>query len=400
MNYIKKIYILLSSQKQKVFLFFSIYKRKSHINIILINIFRRFIPVATDEIQLKNAMNWLNNAQRFSKCGGVSGGYSLEKGWLPPYPETTGYIIPTFINYSEYTNNRQYLYNAIEMADWEIKIQLKTGAVRGGMGINNYPIVFNTGQVILGWISIYNKTNDKKYLNAAIKAANWLIQIQDEDGSWKKHTYQNHPHSYNSRVAWALFGVYQHTNNKIYKIAATKKIEWIIQTQYEKNWIKQMSFYQDDTPLTHTLFYTLRGLFESLIYLDQDLKVKTYNIINIFLEEMLRYKHKKFYSAKIDNQWQEVNKNYTCITGNAQAAIMFHKFGELSNNKIFKNEANRIKNNLKTVQIINTKDTNLTGAMPGSFPIWGEYMKYTLPNWGTKFFADLLLLKIHQNNKS
>ncbi len=64
--------------------------------------------------------------------GGVSAGYSLENGWTPPYPETTGYIIPTFIKYSKLVNNKEYLNRAIKMADWEIEIQMKDGAVRVG----------------------------------------------------------------------------------------------------------------------------------------------------------------------------------------------------------------------------------------------------------------------------
>ena len=31
------------------------------------------------------------------------------------------------------------------------------------------------------------------------------------------------------------------------------------------------------------------------------------------------------------------------------------------------------------------------GALPGSFPLWGRYEPFGLPNWATKYFLDSLL---------
>ena len=44
-------------------------------------------------------MDWLCEAQDRSRSadGGVARDYSLVKGWATSYPETTGYIVPTFI---------------------------------------------------------------------------------------------------------------------------------------------------------------------------------------------------------------------------------------------------------------------------------------------------------------
>ena len=44
-----------------------------------------------------------------------------------PYPETTGYIIPTFINYYKLTKNQEFLERAIRWAN-ESYLQLKNGA--------------------------------------------------------------------------------------------------------------------------------------------------------------------------------------------------------------------------------------------------------------------------------
>ena len=44
----------------------------------------------------------------------------------------------------------------------------------GGIGLNDYPIVFNTGQVILGWTALYRATGEERFLQAASRAADWL----------------------------------------------------------------------------------------------------------------------------------------------------------------------------------------------------------------------------------
>ena len=50
---------------------------------------------------LRAAIDWLCLAQdvRDDKpdAGGVSAGWSFEDGWLPSYPETSGYIVETFL---------------------------------------------------------------------------------------------------------------------------------------------------------------------------------------------------------------------------------------------------------------------------------------------------------------
>src|SRR5512134_3377654 len=50
---------------------------------------------------LDAAIQWICRAHDRCHGQGVSLGFSLLHGWLPPYPETTGYIIPTLFDYSE-----------------------------------------------------------------------------------------------------------------------------------------------------------------------------------------------------------------------------------------------------------------------------------------------------------
>ena len=35
----------------------------------------------------------------------------------------------------------------------------------------------------------------------------------------------------------------------------------------------------------------------------------------------------------------------------------------------------------------------MRGGIPGSYPIWGDYARYSYPNWPAKFFADAVMLQ-------
>src|SRR5207302_1944375 len=45
------------------------------------------------------------------------------------------------------------------------------------------PVVFNTGQVILGWTRAYIETKQDRYVAASRRAGDWLVREQSPDGS-------------------------------------------------------------------------------------------------------------------------------------------------------------------------------------------------------------------------
>ncbi|NJM53873.1 MAG: hypothetical protein HC846_11075 [Blastocatellia bacterium] len=113
-------------------------------------------------IHLQETLNWLKNAHDASGKRGVAGGFSVIDGWLAPYPETTGYIIPTFYDYADFSGENEWRERAAAMADWEIEVQMPNGAVQAGLykgkDAKQVEAVFNTGQVILGWCRAFIET--------------------------------------------------------------------------------------------------------------------------------------------------------------------------------------------------------------------------------------------------
>src|SRR5467141_697083 len=140
------------------------------------------------------ALDWLARAQAASGDGGFARGYSLawnpyfrSRGWQPSYPETTGYIIPTFYLAARHLGRPELAQCAERAAHWEVEVQLPSGAVRGGvMGEHTAPAVFNTGQVLFGWLAAFGETGSGVFAGAARRAACFLLATLDEDGLWRR----------------------------------------------------------------------------------------------------------------------------------------------------------------------------------------------------------------------
>ncbi len=79
---------------------------------------------------LKLAMDWLTRCQEITGCGGLSAYYvPILRKWAPAYPETIGYAIPTFYNYSNlYSENKIFEKRAFKMAEWLPNLQNPEGS--------------------------------------------------------------------------------------------------------------------------------------------------------------------------------------------------------------------------------------------------------------------------------
>lgn len=382
--------------------FFNTLSHPSHIAVIIKHYLRHLHPVKSDQEHLTETMSWLKRSQDNASGGGCAGVYTFKEGWRPPYPETTGYIIPTFIKYGELADSSEYLERAKKMGDWEIDIQLSSGAIRGGVGINEYPIVFNTGQVILGWVALYKKTGITRYKDAAEKAAKWLAENLDGDGKWSKNTFNGVPHAYNVRVAWAILEASAICGNNDLKEAAFKNVNWVLSQAKVNDWIEFMGFTLEEEPFTHTIAYTLRGLLECSAYADDELKKTIIGTIIKASDHIIacydaKQGNKKpacrFIPGAFNNEWRPDNK-FSCLTGNVQLAIIWMKLYKINGEKRYLDLAIRSIDQLKSTQDLSTKNNGIRGGVAGSYPIWGRYVNYGYPNWAAKFLADSIMLKM------
>jgi hypothetical protein len=358
-------------------------------------------PEYEDIIHLKETIKWLKNAQDACHGNGVSATYYLGRGWDVAYPETTGYIIPTFLTFSELYDDTDLLNRAIKLGDWEIEIQTNSGGILSNP-LHQKTRVFNTGQVILGWCALYEKTKNQKYLHAAMKAGEYLIEMQEQDGQWIRNTYCG-SRTYHARVDWALLRLGLLSQNNKFIIAAEKNLRWVIKQQNKNDFFENCGF-NDDVPNMHVLSYTIRGLLECYaqnIEIINQLNflqniIKTADRLCIIVEEKAIENIKGLIPTSLQNNWI-TNDNDACLTGNAQFAIFLYRLYQITGNLHYIKIAEIIIKALKRTQLINEKYPNISGAISGSYPIYRGYMPNCFPNWAAKFFADALIIKNNQN---
>src|SRR5262249_54537881 len=138
--------------------------------------------------RMSAAVDWLLEAQRRTGNGGVALGYfpCHETGpWFLAYPETTGYIVTSLLRFASRYGADSARQKALEMAAWEVAIQMPTGATRGGPfdpSVEPTPCAFNTGMVLDGLCSAFEETGSKFFGDAALRSANYLVGDLTSEG--------------------------------------------------------------------------------------------------------------------------------------------------------------------------------------------------------------------------
>lgn len=374
----------------------------SHLRVGLRDYFDLRTPVSalqSNSVHLAAAMQWLCAAQDATPDHGVSARYRCDRGWAPSYPETTGYIIPTFLNYAKSTHETQYYDRAIRMADWLLTLQLDGGAFPGhDIGKAPQPVVFNTGQIMLGLIAAFHETTHHKYLRAAMRAGDWLAANQEPDGSWRKHTYLNRAHTYHTRVAWPLLQLWQATGRETYRRAATKNLDWALGKQLPNGWFRENGFSDNDNPYLHTIAYAARGLLASAELLQynhgNEATYRRYFEAAVCAAEAVlhRFEIRRFPYAQYDCEWRS-SARYSCLTGNAQIAKIWLQIYQTNRDPRFLNAALKMNDFVKSTQDLVSRNPGIRGGIKGSHPIWGRYIRLSYPNWAAKFFVDALMLE-------
>lgn len=348
------------------------------------------------DAHLKLALEWLCRAQDVSGVGGVSGSFNQQrKGWQVDYPETSGYILSTFLIAARMNYGDEYRERAERIAAWEVDIQAPNGGV---FTDENHPHtrVFNTGQVLLGWLDYLELTDDSRVLTAAARAGDYLCSIQEGDGSWVKDTHCG-ARTYETRVDWALLRLYMVTGERRYLEIAFRNLCWVIKNQdSQTGWFEKCGFH-DDLPITHVIAYSLRGLIEcgslGLSELDElsllgraDLGLRKLreSVLNRPLNGI-----PGMVPTAFDREWKSGSKD-SCVTGNAQLAICYYRLGEILNQNEYLEFGDQLTDCLMKIQITGSPLKEIEGAIPGSYPFHHGYMSLRYPNWAAKFFADAL----------
>ncbi len=373
--------------------------RPSHLRLGLRDFFDLRLPATAlydNSTHLHAAMDWLCRAQDATPDGGVAARYRLSIGWSASYPETTGYIIPTFFDYADFTQDETFRRRALHMVDWLLKVQFDSGAFPAhDASVRHDPRVFNTGQAMRGLVRAFRETGNEIYLNACRCAGDWLVSVQDADGAWRKWEYHQRPHAYHTEVAWPLLQLFAVTAEASYREAAVKNLDWVLSCQQPNGWFEQCGFKDDTAPYLHTIAYTINGLLESGALLQpQAPSENVYVQAALLASEALlhRYEVRRFMAGQFDRNWKGT-VNYSCLTGNVQTTINWLRLYEFTQDARLLNAALKLNDFVKSTQDLQSSHPGIRGGIKGSHPIWGRYIHYSYPNWAAKYFADAMMIE-------
>ena len=354
---------------------------------------------------LRAAVEWIKRMQDVAGEQGVSAMYSFRHGFFPPYPETTGYIVPTLLDVKALHGDQDAGRRALRMAAWLADIQMACGGIQAGYygpdpsGVLStdrpQPSAFNTGQVMLGWNRCYRETGEPLYRDASLRAAGWLLSLQQSDGSWPKG-FTRHPsnprRSYETRVAWALIELGLLLDERRFIAAGRKNIEWALSRQQPNGWVQGCGFTSEEWAFTHTIAYVCEGILESALLLKEETWVTT---VGRILEPLrVAFEGRRFLPGTFDERWRP-RKAFSCLPGSAQVSALWLRYGHLTGADRFIEAGRRLNAFLMRTQDLTTGNSGVWGALAGSYPISGDYCPWSYPNWGVKFFVDSLLVQLH-----
>lgn len=339
-------------------------------------------------VHLDAAIRWLKRAHDMGQDGGVSYGYCLRGGWRPPYRETSGYISATLFELAERLGDSDCRTRALDICNWLCDVQNADGSVANPeFGVHG--IVFDTGQVLEGYVRAFRETGDARFLDAANRAASWLVTVADPEGRWTRNTFLGTPHVYNTRTAWSLLRLDTLDAHPEYTRVARANLDWALAQQGATGWFDRCAFRPGVAPFTHTIAYAIEGLLGAGLLLDDARYLDAARRGAAAVARHLRLDG--FIPGRIDIAGH-ADVAYSCLTGNCQLAAIWGRLYERFGEERFRAATVRALRYVMRHQEVDTVDLDVRGAIKGSQPVWGRYSPFAFPNWAAKFFIDAMLL--------
>ncbi len=341
-------------------------------------------------------IQWLKRSQDNSlhQDGGSARDYSLVKGWASSYPETSGYIVPTLIDYADRTNDQELLERAKRMLDWLVSIQFPEGGFQGGKVDANphVPVTFNTGQILMGLAAGVRRFGDA-YRAPMNSAASWLRDTLDADGCWRKYATPfaaPGEKAYETHVAWGLFEAARLTPDQGFGEAGLKQVGWALTKQRKNGWFASNCLELPDMPLTHTIGYVLRGVIEAYKFSgDANLLVAAQRAADALLNAI---EADGRIAGRLDHEWKPA-VDWVCLTGSVQIAACWFLLYSVTGKAEYL-EAAKLANRYVRRTVFLTGSPDVVGGVRGAYPVNGEYGRYEYLNWAAKFCVDSQLMEM------
>ncbi len=331
------------------------------------------------------ALDWLRQAFTATGGRGFAHSYRPLSGWAKAYPETTGYLIETLLRYSARRGEADLRRMAEASADWLCAIQRPDGAFPALLAGNPNPSVFNTAQILFGLTQTDRKT-------AALRARNWLVGALESDGSWRQAAYQpGFTPSYYTRAVWGVLYSLETWPQPEIQEAMRRALRFYANRILPNGAVADWGFFPNRPAFTHTLAYTLEGFLESALLLaEPEILDKTGRAMEALAE---RIRKDGRLAGRYDLQWRG-DFSFQCLPGLAQCSLLFARWYALHGQPHCRALSVQLLETLLPHQYVRGP-AGVRGAIAGSAPIWGPYLRFRFPNWGVKFLLDAWLVGQH-----
>ncbi len=290
------------------------------------------------------AVNWLV-AHRIPESG-----IAITNSDPRPYPEVTGYLIPTLLRAGE-------IQLAITLADWLISIQSPDGGFHGTDGSEH---LFDTGQVLRGLLAVVGLVPGVE--THIRRAAEWLLGSCDEGGVIRPFPGSAWSKIYSKRIS---------ENIHLYVLPPLLEAGRILdEHRYTECALKSLDYYLHKPDLLHFDFLThfYGYVLEALVDLGR------HDLARAGLEPVLQAQHPDGLIPAVPGaQWM-------CTPGSAQMAVVGYKLG-------LNEFANATMDRLLLFQMP-------SGGFLGSYGPGASYCANAEPSWACKYFLDACHLRI------
>jgi hypothetical protein len=350
---------------------------------------------------LEAAINWLKRAQDSNETGGVAWGYrtrrpfrtDLPMGWIAPYPETTGYIIPTMLRYAEMSGDNECIERAHRMTSWELSIQLADGGFQGGV-LGASPIAsstFVTGQVLFGLVAAFQRSREDSIRDGALRAGEFLLDCLDETGRFARgysHFCAPGAKAYEARTGLAIAELGDAVDDQRFRNAASRIADYALSTQQANGWFGENDLDMHDQPLTHTIGYVMEGLSGIGERLNRpDCLNAVFNALESIIPLI---RSDGFLAGRWRSDWTSP-VDWACLTGSAQIAGVFLRMYAKTKRQEYLDAGRKLLGFVCFTLDASTGVPEIDGGIRGSYPFSGSYGQWCVLNWATKFFADSVM---------
>jgi len=168
--------------------------------------------------------------------------YSFEGNVIKSFDN--GIVLSGLSNLYEFSSKENYYLVSKKIADLILKMQKKDGLFYPDYDLKNKKLKESYEKwssqsgsfhvkIILGLINFAKYSNDKKYENAVKKLCDKILEFQKEDGrfiTFKEGNTHLHPHAYSAE---GLLFASWYFNEKKYLQAALKATKWLLNNQME-----------------------------------------------------------------------------------------------------------------------------------------------------------------------